>query len=326
MNLIVDFKKNGNYNTELYNLLANIPNNFIFYNGEHRLATPLSIYDKSIKRLLKAFEDMIENLNMYYNINISDSSWNIVNASHKELLDSIMSFIDDGYHIMKCFYSKSCVTKNIIFADKWLCEVDNVLIKNYKKNIEPYRKKIAAIDNKIKHSHARYYQLECCHYYSPNISSRAVGYYIGGIDEKGKSLPDEDIHPLYNGMCTAISYNKDIPELLANVYYIAYYITNTINNIISKNNKISINIEKKESSLDSRIISIFEKVNSIKKLFFPDEYNEKLTEFIIQDNSITIKRPVSKKYLKKLYRTTNLTISHTSIIEYGKSMCLLYKK
>lgn len=250
MDLFIDYEKNGSYDTELYNLLANIPEDFKFYNGEHKLDTPLSIYHISIERVLKAFEDILENLNKYYNNSINDKCWSIIDANHKELLDSIMSFIDDGYHIMKCLYSKSSVNENERFADKWLEKIDSGIINNYKNKIKPYRKKLALMDNKIKHNHARYYHVECTQRHSRLISTRSVGYYIGGLDEKGAALPDEDIHSLFNGMSTAISYNKDIPELLANIYYISHYTASTINKIIYKEyNKIKINIQKKNHDL-----------------------------------------------------------------------------
>lgn len=326
MDLIIDYKKNGSYDTELYNLLANIPEDFKFYNGEHKLATPLSIYNKSIKRVLKAFEDIVDNLNIYYNAHISDASWENIDAKHKELLDSIMSFIDDGYHIMKCFYSKSYVQKNIKFADKWLSIIDGAMIQNYQNNIEPYRKKLALIDNKIKHNHARYYHVICVQKHTRYISSKSIGYYIAGIDEKGTSLPDEEIHSLFNGMSTAISYNKDIPELLANVYFISYYTARIIKQIINKDCNINININKVDSPLNDSFMNVLDKVNSMRKYFFPDEYNDALTEFVSKDKSIIIKRPVSNKYLKSLYKAEIYEFSQTSVIEYGKSICLVYKK
>lgn len=324
MQLTLDLNKNGNYDTELYNLIANIPENFRLYYPEHKLDTPLGIYNTSIERVLKAFEEIVKNLNINYLKHLNDNCWETISSNHKELLDSIMSFIDDGYHIMKCFYAKSEVTANIIFADKWLEQINRAMIQNYKRNIKPYREKLAVIDNKIKHNHARYYNVECYHRFSENISSRSVGYYIGGIDENGTTMPDEDIHPLFNGKKTAISYNKDIPRLLANVYYISYYTAHVIGQIIySQNNQTPINMEKKQSGFSERFENIFKQVNSIKKFYFPDEYNGSLTEFVIEDGSIII-RHASNQYLRKLYKPTTFELGQISRVGYAKSIQVVY--
>ena len=66
MEFNINFNENGNYDTSLYNLLANIKDESIFYNGEHKLIRPLAIYNRSILRVLNAFEYMIISLKEGY--------------------------------------------------------------------------------------------------------------------------------------------------------------------------------------------------------------------------------------------------------------------
>lgn len=153
MHVYREIKVCGNYNTELYNILVDLPRNIIFHN-EHELREPLGIYTVSTSRVFRAFIKLLEEFN-----NPARDLENL-DFAHKELLDSMMAYIDDCYLIMKCFYPKSSVSDGILFADKWLKKVDKQIIEDYKKKIEPYRHKVALIVNKTKHNHARYCHIE----------------------------------------------------------------------------------------------------------------------------------------------------------------------
>ncbi len=313
MHVCRDIKVDGNYNTELYNILVDLPRNIIFHN-EHELREPLGIYNVSISRVFRAFIKLLEEFD-----NPSRSLENL-DLAHKELLDSIMAYIDDGYLIMKCFYPKSLVSEEIIFADKWLKKVDKQIIEDYKSKIEPYRHNLALIVNKTKHNHARY-----CHVEISSAFGKVLGYYIEGITENGEIQPNKEIHPLFKGMRTAISYNKDIRNQLTILYFISHYIAETVQKIVTKNYSISLEEDTCTYDKDNQIIEIFNGICSLKEFFFPDENNDELPQIIFSDGFIDIRKPAYKSYLNKLITPRSMKIK-TSMSGDGvtKSWALPY--
>ncbi|MBM7869277.1 hypothetical protein JOC70_000746 [Clostridium pascui] len=289
-------KSSGNYNTELYNILINLPNNILFHN-EHQLREPLGIYSVSISRVFRAFENMLEELER------SSRNFEKIDLAHKELLDSLMAYIDDGYLIMKCFYPKCKVNEEIIFADKWLKKIDKPLVEEYKRNIEPYRSKLALIVNKTKHNHARY-----CHVETTSIFGKTLGYYIEGVNKNGVIEPNKEIHQTYNGMFTAISYNKDIRDQMINLYFISHYTAETIKKILLKNYNIRFHEVTLSNDGDNRIIDILNRINSLKEIFFPDEYINGLPQITIKDQLVEFRKPAYKSYVSKLSQPTKFKI------------------
>lgn len=290
-----EIEVDGNYNTELYNILVDLPRNIIFHN-EHKLREPLGIYTVSTSRVFRAFIKLLKEFNN------PTRNLETLDFAHKELLDSVMAYIDDCYLIMKCFYPKSSVRDEIIFADKWLKKVDKQIIEDYKKKIEPYRHKVALIVNKTKHNHARY-----CHIEISSFLGNVLGYYIEGVTENSVIQPDKDIHPMFRGMHTAISYNKDIRDQLANFYFISHYAAETVQKIVARNYSISLKSSCTYEK-DNQIVDIFKGVCSLKDLFFPDEYNDELPQVIFEDGYIHIRKPAYKSYLNKLVVPSSMKV------------------
>jgi len=286
----------GNYNTGLYNVTKNIPKNILYHN-QHNLREPFGIYIISSNRVFSSFKKIL------YVLNNNDSKWSDIDAAHKELLDSILAFIDDGYHIMKCLYKKSRVDKEILFADKWLMQIDKKIITDFKEMIKPYREKTALIDNKIKHNHARY-----CHIEMSTMYGKVKGYYIEGVTCDGVIQPDKKIHKMYNNEHTAISYNKDIRYHLVNFYCLSNCIANTVLKIIKNEHSVTIDNKSCEYDDNEKILDVIKSVNSIKSVFFPDEYNEELPQIIINENNVEFKSKSYSSYRSKLYKPKNMKI------------------
>lgn len=298
MEIIRGTENSGNYNTELYNILVSLPHGILFH-SEHSLREPLGIYNVSLNRVLRAFENILIELK-------EQNNFEKIDLAHKELLESLMAYIDDGYQIMKCFYPKALVNGNIIFADQWLKKVDKQLIVEYKNNIEPFRNKIALIVNKTKHNHARY-----CHVEGSTLLGKVLGYYIEGIIGGGVICPDTEIHPMFNGEHTAISYNKDIRDNIANLYIISHLMANTIRKIVLKNHGVTLNETLITYEHDEKITTIFKDISLLRLLFFPDEYNGELTQIIIKDKEIRIKKPANNSYRNRLTRPKNWKMKTT---------------
>lgn len=288
MNICRDIKVHGNYNTELYNILVDLPRNILFHK-EHELREPLGIYIVSTSRVFRAFKRFLEE---YKSIDIN---LECLDLAHKELLDSLMAYLDDSYLMMKCFYPKSLVNEEIKFADRWIKKVDKKIIEDYKEKIEPYRHKIALIVNKTKHNHARY-----CHTKVSSVYGKVLGYYIEGVTENGVIQPNKEIHQMYREMYTAISYNKDIKDQLSNFFFISHCITETIKTIVFKRYSISIEDVTRAYDNDNEIIEIIKGVCSLRELFFPDEYNDELPQIVFRDGFVEIRKPAYKSYLNKL--------------------------
>jgi len=287
--MVIEIKNPDNYNTELYNLLKSLPSNIISQD-EDALSEPLEIYSASINKVFQGFENILKEIE---NKRIDLKS---LDLAHEDLLDSILEFIDDGYLIMKCFNPKSFETGDIK-------KIDDSLLEKYKQDIFPYIRKITLINKKVKVSQAKY-----CHVEALSSHGKVMGYYIEGATEDGVIQPDKEIHKEWTGMKTAISYNKDIRDQLANVYFIAHHMANTVRKIVLKNHKVNFNIKTCLYDDNKSIEAIFKRVNSLKTLFLPDEYNDDLTQISIGVDGIQIRRPAYRSYINRLLLPNNYKI------------------
>lgn len=306
MNLQLDLKTKGNFDTHLYNLLMLVPEN-LYHNYEHRLSTPKTIYSRAKDRVLVAFEEILSLLERVKNKEDVDKK--DINKCHKELIDSLMAFTDDGFNVLKCFIPKQEEKIESKFANKWLEAIEPSIIKKCSKNVYKYRKRIGLIDNKIKHEHGRYNEIEIEFSYY-----KVLGYYIDSVNEDGVVLPDKSIHPDYCGKRTAISYNEDIRELIINMYFIAYQFSQTLINILKKRNGISFNYQKCISYDNNRILKIFTRISRLDEAFFEDEYFN-LPQIIIKDNVIELREKAYNSYVNKLIKPLNYKISTGVMIE-----------
>lgn len=294
-------------NTNLYNTVSSIPNNFL-YNLEHGLRPPLGQYNVSTKRVFDAFEEVINSLNS------RDKDYEQINKNHEELLESLMSFIDDGYLMMKSLFPKAAVTKKPpVFADAWLKKVDNTtekIISDYKKDLNPYRDQLSKIVNKVKHNHARYSHLKMA-----TIHGQIHGYFIEGVDAKGSIIPDVDIHPEFNGGYTAISFNKDLKKYFVHFYIIANLISRALYQILDKHHNYKLIVGKVNSPINDRVLDVFKMVMNLDDLFFPDEYQSELPQLILHSkDKIELREEAFKAYKNKLKKYSNAKVDtiHTS--------------
>lgn len=295
MNIIRNKSITGNFNTELYNLLNNLSNVPLFHN-EHELRHPLGIYSVSSRRVFKSFEDMVSLFND------KKAGNEDLSEAHKEILDSLMAFIDDGYHIMKTLFPKSSVMKERPFANHWLQSVDKMtkdIIDEHQERVKPYRENLAIIVNRIKHNHARY-----CHVEGNTFFGRVRGYYIEGVTRDGVITPNKEIHPDFEGSLTAISYNWDIKNYMVSFYILSSIIARTFWILVHQRHGIKLTNIFCEDTNDMNILQVCEDIASIPNLFFPDEYNKDIPQIIVQKdkNVIEFRKPAYSSFTKKLPR------------------------
>jgi hypothetical protein len=204
----------------------------------------------------------------------------------KELLDSMMAFIDDSYHIMKCFYPANSVRKEIAdekemkFADKWMEQVEKKLIKEYKKRINKYRSHLAPIVNKIKHNHARLNFIQF-----KTIHGEIKGYFVEGVDKNGTIGPDREIHKLFRNSDTAISLNFDLKYHLVNFIHLCHHLKAVLEKIIKRQHGLTLNLINNGRSEKDIDVKTIESIRSLPYLFFPDEQYKPLPEIILTEQS-----------------------------------------
>ncbi len=301
MQIVRNITTNGNTNTELLNILNSIPESHLFHK-EHPLRHPLAIYSISTQRVFNAFNKVIESLE-------KSKDHNEITERHQELIESLNSYIDDGYHLMKCLFPKNSVNKNIIFADKWLKSINisvKKIIDDYQSKLSPYRDRIAKINNKVKHNHARYCTIEVS-----TLHGKIKGYYIEGVNLNEVIIPDNEIHPsMKDGTYTAISYNMDLKRLLVYFYIISDLISKTIYKLYSFQNNTNLIIKLTPDS-SSVLNGICEKIALLPDLFFPDEYVKDIPLIIIRHNGkeIELRENAHTKFINKLRRYTKCKVS-----------------
>lgn len=300
MEITRSLKVHNNLNTELYNFLANLPDE-VLYNTEHNLRKPLGIYNISSTRVFKAFNNVLDILESkaFKYIELTDH--------YRELLMSIMSFIDDSYHLMKCLFPVSSVDKHCIFADKWMEKVEPQIIKQYKSDINDYRDLIAKIVNKTKHNHALFSNIKI----STNIGT-IYGYCIMGVDGTETVLPDEEIHKPVGKMSTGFSYNRDIRYHIINFYFVSNLIVKAMRSLLNKIYGQVININSAECSNNEEIWNLFTRINGMRHLYFPDEYNKLMPQIELNqdEKSIRLRYPSTKSYLNKLFRYNGYKVEY----------------
>jgi hypothetical protein len=292
MNITIDKNGHDNYDPELYNLLTSMPSTIPLYNSEHRLREPLGIYNVSSMRVAIAFKQMVNTLN---------NDDNSLNDDHCELISSILAFVDDCYHIFKCFYSVSELNgkKEPIFADRWVRIVNESVVTSFKKDIEPFTG-FAKIFNKVKHNHARYRNSKM------NTAVGSIkGYYIEGADENGHICPDTDIHPMWNKRYTSTSFNYDIKMLLYCFYVIAGKAAHAIKQIIKTKHGLDIQQNFKDDTRNNldNWNELIVNIDKIPYLFHPDEYSKDIVpQFIFGDKIIHFRQVAYRKFLNRFSR------------------------
>lgn len=211
-------KKHGNLEPEVFNLLKTLPEE-ILHHRDHTLRHPSSIYSLTLSKIKEAIININEELSkMQESVDYFECE-KLLNAL-EHLLLSLLSHIDDCYLILKSIHPKVEITKEIRYTDQWLEHVKHPTIKEFKKDVQDYRKIIALIVNKIKHEHGR---LRPIKFY--DLKVYAVGYYVEGIDQAGIVGPNPVIH---SGGDTAFSFNRDLKFNLYHVYKISHYLAKAI--------------------------------------------------------------------------------------------------
>ncbi|QGQ97080.1 hypothetical protein EHS13_20400 [Paenibacillus psychroresistens] len=206
--------------------------------------------------------------------------------SIKGLIDSIMSFIDGAYHIIKSFYPASSVNKVIPFADRWLETIEKKLINEFKEQIKEYREHVAPIANKIKHNYAKINLLRF-----KTEFGMINGYFIEGVDSQGNLGSDRQIHKQFNNQDTAFSINRDLKFHLTNFYFICHHLKVVIEKIIKTKYNIQVDISGFVINDSKDYLEITKLVEGLPNLYFPDEAYKPVPVLVTNENYIEVSLP-----------------------------------
>ncbi|WP_010241685.1 hypothetical protein [Clostridium arbusti] len=155
--------------------------------------------DENVKKRISELEDILKKN--------SERKTEIIKKlldGYKKILDSIMAFIDGTYLILKAFYPVNTVNvnKDIKFAHEWLRYADKNVNYNYYNKVKEYRDNIAIKVNKTKHNAQK---LDFVRFKTQ--LGMICGYFIEGVDPKSGAISsDQEVHRMYNGEYTAISF------------------------------------------------------------------------------------------------------------------------
>ncbi|WP_312095494.1 hypothetical protein [Aminipila sp.] len=307
MKIVRNIEEDGNINTELHSFLTQIKDKpILYYNDEHQMRHPLSIYNLGQSRFYSAYLDLLNYINPQTDISRLTGDLQMFTKTN-ELIESLICFIDDIYSILKCFYPADATTKKYRFCDLWLESIDEALIKEFKKNIE-FTFAFRTINNEIKHNHGRLYKISL----NAGINGNAFGFFIVKYDD-GSLNAFEIVHKRYRGMQTAFSYNWFLLEILAQFYFISKYATGTLRKVIMNQHNLDIKPERVIIS-DDNIKDVVKKLdNALSNVLFEDEYEKPISQIDFTGKELIIKKPADRAFLKrfKMPHTLKYEVYHS---------------
>jgi len=281
--------RDGNLYPEAFNYLKSLPENIDYYQA-HIERHPLSIYDLSIQRVMKALAEILDEIERINHALFDaegrlDYSLAKLPILQKELLEALMAHIDDCYRILKVLHPYDS-SNQVKFNDKWLDKAKNPAKKDFENNIKDYKNLLSPIVNKIKHNGG---QLRSIVIYSRDRrivtkpirkkiqifprDARIVGYFLEGVHPNGNIGPDIEIHP--NGK-SAISLNRDLRYHFANLYRIGRHLKKAIVKTVRHVETIDLPYPGsiRHTSCQYDLESIAEKISNLPSLFYQNEFDK----------------------------------------------------
>lgn len=196
-------RAHGSLQPAVLSTLVGLPDQALHHLA-HNLRPPVGIYNLSMGRVLRAFTATLDELDLAASAPWTDKGVKFdpakLLAAQTELLEAMLSHIDDGYQILRACHPPQPGVEEP-FADTWLANARHPSVAFFKQSVEPYRTDIAAIVNKVKHEHG---QLRCVAFTDGHIQT--AGYYLEGVDADGVAIPDPRVHP----NDTAFSFDRDL--------------------------------------------------------------------------------------------------------------------
>jgi hypothetical protein len=181
-------------------------------------------------------------------INRDDAKWDekILDATD-HVLDAIMQHLDSFKGIICCFF-EDCNSKP---AQK--------MNRSFQNEIREYRSHVAKIVNLIKHKQRK---LTAVLFHGPGLFN--LGYYVEGVVGDGVIGPDPEVH---EGSNVAISFNRDLPYHLCNLYFCSAALATHIRKIPN----VNVGMSAGEPKVNESLVRLVKRIAILPMEYFPDE-------------------------------------------------------
>jgi len=143
--------KDGNLLPPAFNLLhSDVLPASALHHKEHRLRHPQAIYTVSLARVHRAFVDVLDSDDELRQADLTDNGSldfkpTALLKAQEELLEAMLSHIDDCYHIFKAMTPSMSLQDPNPFADRWLRQVKHPTAEKFTQAVEPYRKSLETV-------------------------------------------------------------------------------------------------------------------------------------------------------------------------------------
>lgn len=287
--------KDGNLNPPVFNILRTqiLPAD-VLHHTSHRLLHPQAIYSISLARVTQAFTGVLDARDAVDTTLVNadgqlDFDASTLLKAQEELLEALLSHVDDCYHILKALHPPTDMKRPPREADKWLHEAKHPTVSAFTQNILPYRKAFAPIVNRIKHEHGR---LRSVVFFGTR--SRVPGYFVEGVNTLEQDGPDPVIHPDN----TALSFNRDLRFHFVWLYLVGVHLQQAILGALKKQYQLQLPIQRVEDQdvrTQKELWRIAERISTLPFQFFPDEVQKPTPVVDIQktdtDTELTLVYP-----------------------------------
>lgn len=280
--LSVPIKSNTGIIPEVISYLANIKEfeySYKYYNLRH----PGAIFNLTSTYLIRDFLILLDELSYYQN-NFDSSKEIKLQKMYKQLIDGFFKFYDSFFEIIQACSKQHTPPTEKEFAWQWLVNnkynAGKYLFNETKMEIE----ELKFIYDELKHS-SNY--LQPVYFYKDKFS--IMGYYLQSVESDGSIGPNIRLHPNYENMHVASSYNFNLRIL----YYLIYKISDILKNVLLLHFKetydivISKNMDYKGE--DRLWKELTEKIINLPKIYFPNEVNQWIPICYVSDTQLIFK-------------------------------------
>jgi hypothetical protein len=301
-------RAHGSLQPAVLSTLAGLPDQALNHLA-HNLRPPVGIYNLSMGRVLRAFTATLDELDLAASAPWTDKGVKFdpakLLATQTELLEAMLSHIDDGYQILRACHPPQPGVEEP-FADTWLAKARHPSVAFFKHSVEPYRTDIAAIVNKVKHEHG---QLRCVAFTDGHIQT--AGYYLEGVDADGVAIPDPRVHP----NDTAFSFDRDLRLHFVQLFEIG----SALKGALTKALRLQ-KIRPSETTFKGRpdeFRAVAERVANLPQLVFPDEVAKPTPGVSISRNDDDVQLTVTYPSLSKLVAATTMQLNTFITLDGG---------
>jgi hypothetical protein len=201
-----------------------------FSYGYYGLRHPGAVFSNHFSDVLAAFNSLAGAVNNLQASGgpCSDEEIERVRSRTHDLIFRLINYFECGYEIFLCFCGQHEKPRPEQPLHKWLdAKGYRGDIESYFSQTRPELERYRKFLNALKHSSNR---IMIFQFLNPQKATKALGFYLEGVDEGGALGPLSSLHPLYRGTCTAWSYNLH----LRNFYFLVYKIAGEMDSVIQR--------------------------------------------------------------------------------------------